>query len=104
MPEKRKKLQTVMFSNPVSPLPCSQDSSSLHHTIGRFCTITRVLLTYMEMLHDNRKLPLPSCPLYAPVRVCVPECVFLHACPLCALGFSVQRELLALMFSDAGKC
>lgn len=112
--------QTVLFSNSLCPLPCSQDSSSLHHTTGCFCRITRLQLTYMEMLCENKKLPLPSCPLYAPVCTwasvcvracacvhmctCMPECVFLHACPLCAPRFCVQRELLALMFSDAGNC
>lgn len=79
--KKKKKAQTVVFSNPVCPPPCSQDSSSLHHTTGCFCTITRLLLTYMEMPCENKKLPFPSCPLYAPVcaRACVctctPECV-----------------------------
>lgn len=27
-----------------------------------------------------------------------------HACPLCAPRFCVLRELLALMFADAGNC
>ena len=112
--KKRKRAQSVVFSNPVCPPPCSQDSSSLHHTTGCFCTITRMLLTYMEMQCENKTLPLPSCPPNAPVCAwacvcvcvcaCMPEYVFLHACPLCAPRFCVQRELLALIFSNAGKC
>ena len=81
--KKRKRAQSVVFSNPVCPPPCSQDSSSLHHTTGCFCTITRMLLTYMEMQCENKTLPLPSCPPNAPVCAwaCVCVCVCVRACP-----------------------
>lgn len=62
----KKHSQAILFSNPVCLPPCSQDSSSLHYTTGCYCTITRMLLTYMEILCENKKLLLPSCPLYAP--------------------------------------
>jgi len=105
----RKTLHTVVFSNPVCPLPRGQDSSSLHYTTGCFCRITRMLLTYMEILCENKTLLFPPCPLYAPVCAWVYVCMSVHAwarvcvfffffCPLRALRFCVQRELLALMF------
>lgn len=93
MPKERKKShQTALFSNPVCPLPCSQDSSSLHYTTGCFCTITRMLLTYMEMLCENKKLLLPSCPLYAPESVCV----YVHArvCVFCMLARCVHSDFV----------
>lgn len=78
--EKKNTLHRLCYFLTLSVLfPCSQDSSSLHHTTGCFCTITRMLLTYMEMLCENKKLPLPSCPLNAPVCARACACVYVHA-------------------------